>query len=122
MADRMDGAVLKADVSSGLGFIRLEIPTLLPEPPSGDGWIHEIKYDGYRTLIVIDEGRVRAFTRNGNDWTAAYRRVVDACGRLDCRTALLDGEIVVQDEHGITDFHAPRSAISLRRINRVLCL
>jgi bifunctional non-homologous end joining protein LigD len=37
-----------------LGFIRPEIPTLVPEPPSGEGWIHEIKHDGYRTLIIID--------------------------------------------------------------------
>jgi bifunctional non-homologous end joining protein LigD len=81
------------------------------EPPSGEGWIHEIKYDGYRTLIVIDRGQVRAFTRNGNDWTRAYRRVVDACGKLACETALIDGEMVVQDEHGITDFYALRSAI-----------
>ena len=62
--------------NTGLGFIRPESPTLVPEPPTGEGWIHEIKYDGYRTLIVIDRGQVRAFTRNGNDWSAAYQRVV----------------------------------------------
>ena len=73
--------------------------------------IHEIKYDGYRTLIAINRGQVRAFTRNGNDWTRAYKRVVSACTRLACETALIDGEMVVQDEHGITDFHALRSAI-----------
>jgi bifunctional non-homologous end joining protein LigD len=57
-----------------LGFIKPELPTLVPEPPTGEGWIHEIKYDGYRTLLVIyrtllviDRGMVRAFTRNGND-------------------------------------------------------
>ena len=94
-----------------LGFIKPELPTLVPEPPTGEGWIHEIKYDGYRTLIVIDRGQVRAFTRNGNDWTRAYRRVVDACAKLACETALIDGEMVVQDEHGITDFNALRSAI-----------
>ena len=94
-----------------LGFIKPELPTLVPEPPAGEGWIHEIKYDGYRTLIVIDRGQVRAFTRNGNDWTRAYRRVVEACGKLACETALIDGEMVVQDEHGLTDFHALRSAI-----------
>jgi bifunctional non-homologous end joining protein LigD len=97
--------------SETLGFIKPELPNLVPEPPTGEGWIHEIKYDGYRTLIVIDRGQVRAFTRNGNDWTRAYRRVVDACGKLACETALIDGEMVVQDEHGITDFYALRSAI-----------
>jgi len=43
-----------------LGFIKQEIPTPVPEPPSGDGWIHEIKHDGYRTLIIIDQGKVMA--------------------------------------------------------------
>ncbi len=97
--------------NSTLGFIKPELPTLVPEPPTGEGWIYEIKYDGYRTLIVIDGGQVRAFTRNGNDWTRAYKRVVDACGKLKCELALIDGEMVVQDEHGISDFDALRSAI-----------
>src|SRR5262249_29571167 len=55
--------------------------------------------------------RSGALTRNGNDWTRVYKRVVDACTRLAFETALIDGEMVVQDEHGITDFHALRSAI-----------
>ena len=68
--------------SETLGFIKPEIPTLVPEPPSGEGWIHEIKHDGYRTLIVIDRGKVRAFTRNGNDWTgpiAGWSRPAASC-------------------------------------------
>jgi DNA ligase D-like protein (predicted ligase) len=103
--------MLRSASNTGLGFIKPELPTLVLEPPTGEGWIHEIKYDGYRTLIVIDRGRVRAFTRNGNDWSSAYKRVVAACTRLACETALMDGEMVVQDEHGITDFYALRSAI-----------
>jgi bifunctional non-homologous end joining protein LigD len=83
----------------------------VPEPPSGDGWIHEIKHDGYRTLLVIDGGKVRAFSRHGRDWTGPYRRVVEACTRLSCKSALLDGEIVVQDENGLSDFDPLRSAI-----------
>ena len=50
------------------GFIKLEIPTPVPEPPTGAGWLHEIKYDGYHTLIVIDQGKVRAYSRPGRDW------------------------------------------------------
>jgi hypothetical protein len=75
------------------------------EPPSGEGWIHEIKHDGY-TLIVIDGGSVRAFSRNGRDWTGPYRRVVEAAGKLPCKSALIDGELIVQDENGISDFEA----------------
>jgi bifunctional non-homologous end joining protein LigD len=68
-----------------LGFIKLEIPTPVPEPPTGAGWLHEIKYDGYRTLIVIDHGKVRAFSRPGRDWTGPYRRVVDAAAACPAR-------------------------------------
>jgi bifunctional non-homologous end joining protein LigD len=98
-------------IRSSLGFIRPELPKLVSEPPTGEGWIHEIKYDGFRTLIAINRGQVRAFTRNGNDWSTAYKRVVAACTRLVCETALIDGKMVVQDEHGIADFHALRYAI-----------
>jgi bifunctional non-homologous end joining protein LigD len=97
--------------SNPLGFIKLEIPTTVPEPPTGAGWIHEIKHDGYRTLIVIDQGKIRAYSRPGRDWTGPYRRVVDACAKLPCHAALIDGEIIVQDENGISDFDALRSAV-----------
>jgi len=96
---------------SPLGFIKPETPTLVPEPPSGEGWIHEIKHDGHRTLIVIDGGKVRAFSRHGRDWTGPYRRVVEAADKLPCKAALIDGEVIVQDENGISDFDALRSAI-----------
>ena len=76
--------------SEALGFIKPELPTLVPESPTGEGWIHEIKHDGYRTLIIIDKGDVRAFSRHGGDWTGPYRRVVGACTRLSCRAALID--------------------------------
>ena len=59
-----------------LGFIRPEIPTLVPEPPSGEGWIHEIKHDGYRTLIVIDRDKVKAFSRHGRDSSTVRRELV----------------------------------------------
>jgi bifunctional non-homologous end joining protein LigD len=94
-----------------LGFIKPEIPTLVPEPPSGGGWIHEIKHDGYRTLIIIEGGKVRAFSRHGRDWTGPYHRVVEAADKLSCKAALIDGEVIVQDENGISDFDALRSAI-----------
>src|SRR5262245_1825760 len=103
--------MLRSASRTGFGFIKPELPTLVPEPPTGEGWIHEIKYDGYRTLIVIDRGQVRVFTRNGFDWTKAYRRPVEASAKLACETALMDGEMVVQDENGISDFDALRSAI-----------
>ena len=93
-----------------LDFIKPELPILVPRSPHRR-WLDS--RDQARWLARPNRhrwGKVPAFTRNGNDWTRAYRQVVDACARLACETAL-DGEMVVQDERGITDFHALRSAI-----------
>jgi DNA ligase D-like protein (predicted ligase) len=97
--------------STSLGFIKPEIPTAVPEPPAGEGWIYEVKHDGYRTLVIIDQAKVRAFSRRGRDWTGPYNRVVEACSKLPCKAAIIDGEVIVQDENGISDFAALRSAI-----------
>jgi bifunctional non-homologous end joining protein LigD len=70
-------------------FIAPQVPILSPEPPSGSGWIHEIKHDGFRTLIRIDRGQVRALTRGGHDWTHKYQNVVEACRKLSCRPRIL---------------------------------
>src|SRR5829696_3943547 len=88
---------LKASV-----FIAPQIPVLSAEPPTGSGWIHEIKHDGFRTLLRFDRGQAQAFTRSGLDWSDKYQRVIEACRKLRCRSALIDGEIIVQDEKGVS--------------------
>src|SRR5687767_7303648 len=92
-------------------FIAPQLPILAAEPPEGDGWIHEIKHDGFRTLLRIDRGDVRAFIRGGHDWSDKYSRVIEACRKLKCRSALIDGEVIVQDTNGLSDFAALRAAI-----------
>lgn len=92
-------------------FIEPQVPTLGREPPSGSDWIHEIKHDGFRTIISIDRGRVRAFTRNGHDWTGRYAPMLKACTGIRCQSAVIDGEVVVEDENGISDFDALAWAI-----------
>src|SRR5215208_5279679 len=92
-------------------FIAPQIPVLSAEPPTGSGWLHEIKHDGFRTLISISGKHARAFTRSGLDWSDKYQRVIEACRKLRCRSALIDGEIIVQDEKGVSDFAALRAAI-----------
>jgi len=79
-------------------FIAPQLPVLSAEPPTGSGWIHEIKHDGYRRLIGIAGKDIRAVTRSGLDWSDKYQRVIEACHKLRCRSALIDGEIIVQDE------------------------
>jgi hypothetical protein len=62
-------------------------------------------------LIYVDDGQGRAFTRNGYDWTPQYGPLVGACLKLACKSALLDGEVVVEDENGVSDFDALHYAI-----------
>jgi bifunctional non-homologous end joining protein LigD len=94
-----------------VAFIPPQTPTPATEPPSGSEWIHEIKHDGFRIMLAIDSGEARAFSRNGYDWTARYAPVIKACASLACRSALLDGEIVVEDRNGVSVFDSLPSAI-----------
>jgi DNA ligase D-like protein (predicted ligase) len=97
-----------------LKFIEPMHPTLAPSAPEGEDWIHEIKYDGYRTQLVIDETGVRAFTRNGFDWSDRYPTLLIAAGELRCASAIIDGEAIVQDEQGRSDFAAFAGAMTAR--------
>jgi bifunctional non-homologous end joining protein LigD len=95
-----------------LGFIAPALPKPTESPAEDDGWLHEIKYDGYRTVLVIGGGQVRAFTRAGHDWTHRYPRIVAAARSLPVKAAILDGEAIVQDDCGVSDFAALPSAIA----------
>jgi bifunctional non-homologous end joining protein LigD len=93
-----------------LSFIDLQLPTLVEQPPEGDNWIHEIKYDGYRTELIVERGEARAFTRNGHDWSAKYLPIVEAVRGPPAKAAIIDGEANVMNEAGVSDFGALRSA------------
>jgi DNA ligase D-like protein (predicted ligase) len=101
----------KAGALAPLSFIPPLLPVPAETPPEGEGWLHEIKHDGNRTMLVIERGQARAFTRRGLDWTSEYRRITDASAALKCRTAILDGEVIVQDKRGLSDFVGLRHAI-----------
>jgi bifunctional non-homologous end joining protein LigD len=85
-------------------FVPLSLATLYDQPPAGGEWLHEIKYDGYRMEARLDDGDVQLLTRKRQDWTQRFEPVADAVGRLPAATALLDGEIVVENARGISDF------------------
>lgn len=91
------------------------MPTLTDKPPEGAGWIHEVKFDGYRSQIVIDGEGVRIFTRRGLDWTAKYRDLAKTAAALNAESAILDGEIVVLNKAGVSDFGELRRAITRRQ-------
>jgi DNA ligase D-like protein (predicted ligase) len=89
---------------SRVQFVEPQLATLVDQPPQREGWIHEVKHDGYRTLLLIEKGNVRACTRNGFDWSHCYPGIVREAAKLGCRSAILDGEVIVQDANGISDF------------------
>ncbi|MHB9450631.1 ATP-dependent DNA ligase [Mesorhizobium sp. RSR565B] len=97
-----------------LKFVEPLLPSLVEKPPEGDEWIHEVKFDGYRSQIIIDHD-VRIFTRNGHNWTAKYRDLAGAAKRLGVENAIIDGELVVLNEAGLSDYQALRKAITSRQ-------
>jgi len=98
-----------------LKFIAPLMPTLVERPPEGDGWIHEVKFDGYRSQMIVDEDGARIYTRNGHDWTAKYRDLVQEAKSLGAESTIVDGEIIVPNEAGVSDFGELRKAIASRQ-------
>ncbi|TCP09839.1 DNA ligase D [Caldimonas thermodepolymerans] len=87
-------------------WIAPQLATLVERPPQDARWVYEVKYDGYRMLARLDGREVRLYSRNGLDWTARLPRLAQRLSRLRLGPGWLDGEIVVMDTHGRTDFHA----------------
>jgi bifunctional non-homologous end joining protein LigD len=85
-------------------FRQPQLATLVDDVPTGNGWMHEIKFDGYRALVAVKGDKVRVFTRSGLDWTDKFAPLVEAFVLLDCPSALIDGEIVALDAKGNPDF------------------
>lgn len=92
-----------------------QLPSPVESPPQGDGWLHEIKFDGYRTLIRKDGDAVKFLTRKGLDWTERYKALVPAIQALDCDTAFIDGEVAVQNARGATSLGMLQDALSENR-------
>ena len=97
-----------------LKFVPPLMPTLVEKPPEGDGWIHEVKF-GYQSQLIIDDDGTRIFTRRGLDWTSEYRDLAKAAGEIDVENAIIDGEVIVTNEAGLSDFRALRKAITSRQ-------
>lgn len=93
------------------GFTSPQLATLVKEPPSGDEWFHELKFDGYRMLCRVDRGRVTIWSRNGKDWTEKFQNVVEALKTLKATSAMLDGEIVIVDAQGRSSFQKLQRAM-----------
>jgi bifunctional non-homologous end joining protein LigD len=89
-----------------------QLAAVAQDPPDGDGWVSEIKFDGYRLLCWLDHGKVRVVTRNGLDWTDRLPAVAKAVAGLRADTALVDGELAAIDKKGASSFPALQAALS----------
>jgi bifunctional non-homologous end joining protein LigD len=87
-----------------------QLATLVKEPPTGDQWLHEIKYDGYRIGCLLTRGRARLYSRNGKDWTTPLSEITAAAHALPVADALLDGEVALVLPDGKTSFQALQNA------------
>ncbi|TKA96316.1 DNA ligase D [Cereibacter changlensis] len=76
------------------GFRPVQLAKLQTKAPDSDDWLHETKFDGYRCLAALAGGKVRLYTRSGLDWTAQFGALVPEFERVNCRSALIDGEVI----------------------------
>jgi len=101
-------------------FVEPSLPSTVEKAPSGADWVHEIKYDGYRVQIRIENGRVALLTRTGLDWTERFPAIARAVASLPVKSALIDAEIVVQTEAGVASFTALVDALKTSKGDLVL--
>ena len=110
---------LRERARPGLGIIEPCLPSPAKAPPSGPGWLHEIKHDGFRILARRDSAGVRLITRAGNDFSSRFPVIATAVSKLRVRSCLIDGEAIVCDKNGLAVFDLIRGYGS--NASAVLC-
>ena len=93
---RQRGDVAATDLTAGPAFVAPCEPVLVRAPPSGPEWLHEVKLDGYRMVLVIDRGVARIHTKRGLDWTSRMPGIAQALSALKLRSAVIDGEAIIE--------------------------
>ena len=95
-------------------------PALVRSPPLGDQWLHEVKYDGYRMLALLNEGKVKLQTKNGHDWSARFPELVQAVMSLPAKSAILDCEMCAVLPSGVSSMSALKAALGKQSHKLVL--
>jgi bifunctional non-homologous end joining protein LigD len=102
------------------GFIEPAHPTLREEAPSGEHWVHEIKFDGYRAQAHLQQGRPAIYTRQAYDWTLRFRTIAEALATPPTDDLILDGEAVVADSCGMPALGLLHADLAAGRKDRLL--
>lgn len=113
------GAVAEARRAALPAFVKPCLATLAVKAPEGERWIHEIKFDGYRLQGRLDHGKVKLLTRNGLDWTRKFPAIAEAVTTLPADTALIDGELVVNGDNGVSSFSLLQQDLESGRQDRL---
>jgi bifunctional non-homologous end joining protein LigD len=92
-------------------FIPPQLATLEDQPPEGDQWLHELKFDGYRMLCHLNRSSLRFWSRNQKDWTHKFPRLGKAVRDFPASSAILDGEVVAVDSKGRASFQKLQQAM-----------
>jgi bifunctional non-homologous end joining protein LigD len=98
------------------GFIEPALATSIDKVPSGERWVHEIKFDGYRVQVHLRDAAVKVFTRRGNDWTNRFRKIATDAWHINVGSAIIDGEVVVPARDGATDFSVLQNELRSKKI------
>jgi DNA ligase D-like protein (predicted ligase) len=101
-------------------WVEPQLTQLVESPPAGDGWAHEIKYDGYRIHVRLDQGIVRLLTRSGLDWTERYEEIRQAAAMISATTAYIDGELCAVRPDGTTSFAELQAATEKGRTGALI--
>ena len=86
------------------GFIEPALASSIERVPSGERWVHEIKFDGYRVQVHLVSESIKLFTRRGNDRTKRFKKIADEAWHISAGSAIIDGEVVDPAADGTTDF------------------
>jgi bifunctional non-homologous end joining protein LigD len=102
------------------GFVEPALATSIDKVPSGERWIHEIKFDGYRVQLHIANDAAKVFTRNGHDWTNRFNKIAHDAFLISASSAIIDGEVVVPAADGTTDFSVLQNELKGRSTRIVM--
>ncbi|MDB5038590.1 MAG: ligD [Bacteriovoracaceae bacterium] len=122
-----DKKMKRESVSDMSGAIKSQFPKiiwpqlarLVDETPKGSEWLHEVKFDGYRLLTRWDHGKIKFFTRNGNDWTHRFPNLKEELKPLRVKEAWLDGEAVAFNSQKKTSFQELQRAFETEKETKI---